>query len=276
MEGQRSSLYTNQAQSAVSDAESSVSLGLTTVSPEETPTGDEPPAGFRIDTEPPSLEPEVQAEPSQHHQAKPGALQPAESKDSGDQVKPKDNYNSVMHQLNSVTDGLRTRGPAVPEQTKVNQKDLLLFIENPYGDSHTMLVQAPISKLNEDEEEPRGSLEVPSAPPQALVDQAFQTKPVEDQKDVDAANQERAAKQLAKDRHNPLEARSRQTYQAQKHRDHKNPQWNTKSDGKQLTCMQQGKTQKKVTKLRSKESEQPNMEHNMSKNLGELRKKGHT
>ena len=170
-EGQRMAPYTHQAQPATSDGESAVSMGATTQSLEETPVGDEEPAGLRSDTEPPSLDTEVQVEERPEDPVQPPGHPSLEVQDISDQAEPNEgkHIQRVLNLLTGVNNGILVRQAAVPANIKVSRKDLLRLPDNPYGDAHGMEVQAPTLDQGHDEDENN----LPSAPPQPLVDQAF-------------------------------------------------------------------------------------------------------
>ena len=83
---------------------------------------------------------------------------------------------TVLNLLSGVNSGLQVRQQAVPAHIQVPLQSLIQVVENPYGEGYTTEVQAPT--LDQDLLE--DSTLSPSATPELLIDQAFQTKPFED------------------------------------------------------------------------------------------------
>ena len=181
-EGQRMAPHVHQSQPATSDAESAVSLGATTLTCEGTPRGDEEPAGLMVShTEPPT-------DPSIEREIPPaGNLeQPAQAEEdlahqeqhSGNQAQPGEGLHTqaVLNLLSGVNCAIQVRQSVVLGHIQVPLHGLLPVIQCPDGEGYTTEVEAPTL----DPELPEYFTLSPSAPPEFLVDQAFQTKPFEE------------------------------------------------------------------------------------------------
>ena len=191
-EGQQCVPYRHYPQPPTSDAESGV-LSVSTATLEGTPLGDVEPEGFhRSDTEPPTdpsvereLPEEAKFEDSRQvaDDAGPndqGAGNPEEPEEGGLPTQ------KVLNLLDGVSIDLKARQTAVLANIQVSLDSLLQVPVNPYGDVHTMEVQEPTLSHTL-----VGDFTLsPSAPPEILVEQVFQTKPFEQLQEPNAVHDE--------------------------------------------------------------------------------------
>ena len=121
----------------------------------------------------------------------------------------------VLNLLNGMNNALQARQIAVLAHIKVPLSSLLPVVDNLYGEGRTTEVQAPIldQPLLED---PAHS---PSAPPEFLVDQVFQTKPFEEVHEPKFVHEGCSIDQLTYSGQCQREARAKETHQAQLHAD---------------------------------------------------------
>ena len=208
-------------QPPTSDAESGV-LSVSTATLEGTPLGDEEPEGFhRSDTEPPT-DPSVERE-------LPEEAEVEDSRQAADDIGPNDQSASnpeepeegglptqkVFNLLDGVSIHLKARGEAVPASIQVSLDSLLQVPDNPYGDVPTMEVQEPTLNhtLMGD------STLSPSAPPEFLMEQAFQTEPFAQPHEPKALHEESGVDQRVQSGLDQREERAKETYRAQLHAD---------------------------------------------------------
>ena len=110
---------------------------------------------------------------------------------------------------------LQVRQTAVPAHIQVPLSSLLPVVDNPYGEGHSTEVQAPTL----DQQILEDSTLSPSAPPEFLVDQAFQTKPFEEVHEPKFVHEGCSNDQLTYSGQDQQEARAKETHQAQLHAD---------------------------------------------------------
>ena len=169
-DGQRTVQYIQHAQPATSDAESRGSA--------TTQTGEEEPAGcIPSDTEPtdPSPDKEAPAIATADNQSEAGDSHNGTGQTKSDQHKDKYKFRKVITMLKGLDSTSDLRHAAVPSHIQV--QELLPNQSSPYGEGHSMELQAPV--LDQAREAP-GNSSAPSAPPAASDDQALQTQPFRD------------------------------------------------------------------------------------------------